>query len=62
MNDAAKLRRLIKKMGKCKSTEKLRKMLIEVAEIAGRNDNNPTCQQIMKTISDELHSPDALSN
>lgn len=32
MNDAAKLRRLIKKMSKCKSTEKLRKMLIEIAE------------------------------
>jgi hypothetical protein len=54
MNDAAKLRRLTKKMGKCKSTEKLRKMMIESLEIAGRNENNELGQKVLAAFSSTL--------
>jgi hypothetical protein len=54
MDDAAKLRRLTKKMSKCESTEKLRKMILETLEIARRNENNKLGQTIMKAFSSEL--------
>ncbi len=54
MDDAAKLRRLTKKMSKCKSTEKLRKMMLEALEIGRRNENNKLGQTIMKAFSSEL--------
>jgi hypothetical protein len=60
MNDAAKLRRLIKKMSKCKSTEKLRKMMIETFEIASHNENDETCQKIIKAFSSKFGIADQL--
>jgi hypothetical protein len=54
MNDAAKLRRLTKKMSKCESTEKLRKMMIESLEIARRNENKKLGQAIMTAFSSTL--------
>lgn len=54
MNDAAKLRRLTKKMRTCKSTEKLRKMMIESLEIARRNENNELGRTIIKAFSSTL--------